>query len=379
MTDAWRAPEASQRYVLDTVRRADRDRFLGALFAPEPARTRFVGILAFDHELARTRSVTREPMLARIRLEWWREAVAEAAGSGKPRAQPIVESLSETVRRRGLAPERLLALIDAREEEIEGPLDVLRAGHALADLQLAVLGIDDAPTTQAARAVAAAWLMGGARARRAARRGARAASRGRSGGAAHPAAGALARRHGAWRSRSPIGGRRGAAILTHVPRIDKSWVVSRASRTPSTTVRRPVPAARRQLRFEAFRRDVEDAGLDGGCVPFGAAYASKEAPGAPSAVSGWRSAEGPIGGGNVARAKANGIEIEYETAGNKSDPALLLVMGLGAQLTIWPDALFQGLAQAGLLRHPLRQPRHRPVDRLRRLGRAQHRRWRSRS
>ncbi len=49
----------------------------------------------------------------------------------------------------------------------------------------------------------------------------------------------------------------------------------------------------------------------------------------------------------MTRAKANGIEIEYETAGNKADPALLLVMGLGAQLTIWPDSLFQGLAQRG--------------------------------
>jgi pimeloyl-ACP methyl ester carboxylesterase len=49
----------------------------------------------------------------------------------------------------------------------------------------------------------------------------------------------------------------------------------------------------------------------------------------------------------VAKVKANGIEIEYETAGNKSDPALLLVMGLGAQLTIWPDSLFHGLAARG--------------------------------
>jgi pimeloyl-ACP methyl ester carboxylesterase len=49
----------------------------------------------------------------------------------------------------------------------------------------------------------------------------------------------------------------------------------------------------------------------------------------------------------MARAKANGIEIEYETAGNKSDPALLMIMGLGAQLTIWPDALFEGLATKG--------------------------------
>ncbi len=49
----------------------------------------------------------------------------------------------------------------------------------------------------------------------------------------------------------------------------------------------------------------------------------------------------------MARTKANGIEIEYETAGDKGDPALLLIMGLGAQLTIWPDALFQGLAAKG--------------------------------
>ena len=81
MTESYRAPEASHRYVLDLVRAADRDRFLAALFAPEPARRDLLALLAFDHELARTRSGTREPMLARIRLEWWREAVAEAAGA----------------------------------------------------------------------------------------------------------------------------------------------------------------------------------------------------------------------------------------------------------------------------------------------------------
>jgi len=49
----------------------------------------------------------------------------------------------------------------------------------------------------------------------------------------------------------------------------------------------------------------------------------------------------------VAKVKANGIEIEYETTGDKKNPALLLVMGLGAQLTIWPDKLFTGLADRG--------------------------------
>ena len=159
-SNTYRAPEASHRYVLDEVRRVDRDRFLGALFAPEPRRRDLLALLAFDHELARTRTVAREPMMARIRLQWWREAMAEAASAAQPRAQPIVESLSETVRRHDLALQHLIALIDAREEEIDGPLDVVRTGHALAELQLAVLDVHDADTRRAAQAVAAAWLMG---------------------------------------------------------------------------------------------------------------------------------------------------------------------------------------------------------------------------
>lgn len=156
----YTAPDASHRYVLDSVREADRPRFLAALFAPEPARRGLLSLLALDHELARTRIVTREPMLAHIRLEWWREAAAEAAGAGLPRGQPVVESLSEISRRHDLAHEALVALIDARADEVEGALDVLRAGGALADLELAVLGVNDPPTREAAHAVGGAWLMG---------------------------------------------------------------------------------------------------------------------------------------------------------------------------------------------------------------------------
>ena len=49
----------------------------------------------------------------------------------------------------------------------------------------------------------------------------------------------------------------------------------------------------------------------------------------------------------MAKTKANGIEIEYETFGRKGDPALLLIMGLGAQLTLWPESLCEGLANQG--------------------------------
>jgi len=49
----------------------------------------------------------------------------------------------------------------------------------------------------------------------------------------------------------------------------------------------------------------------------------------------------------VPKVKANGIELEYESIGDPKNPTILLVMGLGAQLTLWPDDLFAGLAARG--------------------------------
>ncbi len=43
----------------------------------------------------------------------------------------------------------------------------------------------------------------------------------------------------------------------------------------------------------------------------------------------------------------NGIEIEYDTFGNSGDRALLMVMGLGAQMIFWDDEFCQQLADAG--------------------------------
>lgn len=45
--------------------------------------------------------------------------------------------------------------------------------------------------------------------------------------------------------------------------------------------------------------------------------------------------------------KANGIDIEYESFGRDSDPAILLIMGFSAQMTMWPTAFCEGLAAKG--------------------------------
>ena len=45
--------------------------------------------------------------------------------------------------------------------------------------------------------------------------------------------------------------------------------------------------------------------------------------------------------------KANGLTLEVEVSGPADGEPILLIMGLGMQLTAWPDALLQALAGRG--------------------------------
>lgn len=48
------------------------------------------------------------------------------------------------------------------------------------------------------------------------------------------------------------------------------------------------------------------------------------------------------------RVEANGLDLAYEQFGRDDDPVLLLIMGLGTQLTAWPDAFCRALADTRL-------------------------------
>ncbi|MGN6516697.1 MAG: alpha/beta fold hydrolase [Rhizomicrobium sp.] len=48
------------------------------------------------------------------------------------------------------------------------------------------------------------------------------------------------------------------------------------------------------------------------------------------------------------RSRANGINIEYEEAGPKDGPPLLMIQGFGSQMTSWPDEFFRMLVDGGL-------------------------------
>lgn len=94
------------------VCRHDPDRFLTALFAPADKRDTLFTLYAFNHELARAREATSTPMMALIRLQWWREIV-----EGAQRRHDVAEPLAAAIGSGALDPLDLLALIEGREAE----------------------------------------------------------------------------------------------------------------------------------------------------------------------------------------------------------------------------------------------------------------------
>jgi len=98
----------------EIVRRHDPDRFFTALFAPAELREALFTLYAVNHELARAREVVTNPMLALIRLQWWRE-VAE----GARRRHEVAGPLGDALDRGALHAPDLLAMIEGREAEAD--------------------------------------------------------------------------------------------------------------------------------------------------------------------------------------------------------------------------------------------------------------------
>ncbi len=75
------------------VERGDPDRFMAVMAAPVPARARLFPLYAFNLEVARAPWVTQEPMIAEMRLQWWRDTVEALACGGPVRAHEVVAPL----------------------------------------------------------------------------------------------------------------------------------------------------------------------------------------------------------------------------------------------------------------------------------------------
>src|SRR5210317_942930 len=94
------------------VEKGDPERFAAAMASPVEARRVLFPLYAFNVEVSRAPWVTQEPMIAEMRLQWWRDALEEIAQSRPARRHEVVTPLS-----RILDPEtaqRLDRLVAAR-------------------------------------------------------------------------------------------------------------------------------------------------------------------------------------------------------------------------------------------------------------------------
>ncbi|MFC4723984.1 squalene/phytoene synthase family protein [Glycocaulis abyssi] len=106
--------------LTDTVRRDDPDRYLAALFAPEPVRARLWALYVFNAEIARIPSSVTEPVIGEMRLAWARDAVSDLfAEPPRVRRHPVYEALAALRGQRGgPALDDLVALIEARNADL---------------------------------------------------------------------------------------------------------------------------------------------------------------------------------------------------------------------------------------------------------------------
>ncbi|MBI1171410.1 phytoene synthase [bacterium] len=98
----------------DLVRRGDPDRFAAVMAAPPAARLRLWPLYAFNLEVARAPWVTEQPLIAEMRLQFWRDMLEAPAPRAHEVAGPTHALLRDTP---GLAP-LLDRVIEARRHDI---------------------------------------------------------------------------------------------------------------------------------------------------------------------------------------------------------------------------------------------------------------------
>ena len=156
-------------YAAQQVRQLDRDRFVTTLLAPADRREALFALYAFNLEVARVRELVSEPMLGRIRLQWWRDNL-ESLYEGRAVAHPVAEALAVAIKTHGLSRSAFERLLTARESDLDdtppadlaGLEDYAEATNAsLTALGLEALGVTDEAAFRAARHIGIAWALTG--------------------------------------------------------------------------------------------------------------------------------------------------------------------------------------------------------------------------
>lgn len=104
-------------HAADTLRDADRDRYLATLIVPAEHRPGITALYAFNADIAAIRDRVTGPAPGEIRLQWWADAIS-GSGHGNVRQNPLADALLKTIERYGLPTGTFLRLIAARRFDL---------------------------------------------------------------------------------------------------------------------------------------------------------------------------------------------------------------------------------------------------------------------
>jgi 15-cis-phytoene synthase len=96
------------------VEHGDPERFAAVMAAPAALRGRLFVLYAFNLEVARAPWVTKEAMIAEMRLQWWHDVVGEA----KPRAHEVAGPLQALILEAELPVAALERMVAARRWDV---------------------------------------------------------------------------------------------------------------------------------------------------------------------------------------------------------------------------------------------------------------------
>ncbi|MCK8462373.1 squalene/phytoene synthase family protein [Aliiroseovarius sp. S1339] len=117
MTDTPRDPIAA---CAEMVQKGDPDRFLATMTGDVEERKRLFPLYAFNLEIARAPYMSQEPMVAMIRLQFWRDVIEAAVEGREAPKHDVATPLSQLVIWGDVRAAPLLAMLEAREGDTQG-------------------------------------------------------------------------------------------------------------------------------------------------------------------------------------------------------------------------------------------------------------------
>lgn len=102
----------------EIVERGDPDRLAVAMTAPVADREVLFPLYAFNLEIARAPWLTAEPLIAEMRLQFWRDVLDEIEAGVPPRAHEVAAPLTAAIRARRIPLAPLRAMIEVRRADI---------------------------------------------------------------------------------------------------------------------------------------------------------------------------------------------------------------------------------------------------------------------